>query len=112
MDRLYILKTSLPFLFALAWLAGYSTFKKNLAVFSDTGLAKQLIWLFPTAVFMGWRLIHYILYWGVYFTDAEIKARRITREYAVFEYAMYISLAIVVALIVIGFVTSRRKGDA
>ncbi|MEP1389291.1 MAG: TRAP transporter small permease subunit [Yoonia sp.] len=111
LHRLYILKTSLPFLFALAWLAGYSTFKKNLAVFSNTGLAKQLIWLFPTAVFMGWRFIHYILYWVIFVTDDEIRARRITREYEIFEYAMYISLAIVVALIVIGLVTSRRKGD-
>jgi TRAP-type mannitol/chloroaromatic compound transport system permease small subunit len=111
LHRLYILKTSLPFLFALAGLAGYSVFKRNLAVFTNTGLAKQLIWLFPTAVFVGWRIVHYALYWAVFFTDSEIKARRITREYAIFDYALLISFGIVIALIVFGFVTSRRKGD-
>lgn len=111
LHRLYILKTMLPFLFALAGLAGFSVFKRNLAVFSNTSLAKQLMWLFPTAVFVGWRLVHYLLYWGVFFTDSEIKARRITREYAIFDYALYISAAIVVALIIFSALKSRSKGD-
>jgi TRAP-type mannitol/chloroaromatic compound transport system permease small subunit len=111
LHRLYILKTSLPFLFVIAGLAGYSIFKRNLAVFSGTGMGKQLIWLFPTAVFVGWRLVHYALYWVVYLTDAEIAARRITRDYAIFEYALTISFVCVVALIIIGTLRSRQKGD-
>lgn len=112
LHRLYILKTTLPFLFLLSGLAAYSVMKRNLAVFSTTGLAKQLIWMFPTAVFVGWRIVHYALYWAVYLTDAEIAARRITRDYVIFEYASLISLLAVIALIILGTVTSRRKGDA
>ena len=110
LHRLYILKTMLPFLFLLSGLAAYSVFKRNLAVFSATTLAKQLIWLLPTAIFIGWRLVHYLLYWIVFFTDAEIRPRRITRDYAIFEYALYISVAIVVAVIIISALKSRAKG--
>lgn len=110
LHRLYILKSMLPILFLLAGLAGYSVLKRNLAVFSETTLAKQLIWLFPTAVFVLWRIVHYVLYWAIFFTDSEIQARRITREYAVFDYALYISFAIVIALIIFSAHKSRSKG--
>lgn len=112
LHRLYILKTTLPFLFLLAGLAGLSVMRRNLRVFTDTSYATQLLWAFPTAVFVGWRLIHYILYWCVYFTDAEIAARRITRDYAIFEYALMMSFVLVIAAIVIGLVSRRSKGVA
>lgn len=109
LHRLYILKSTMPVLFLLCLLASWSIFKRNLAIFTDTGLASQLIWAFPSAVFIGWRALVYIGYWVVYFTNADIKPRRITRE-PFFDYTLYISIAIVVALIVIGLM--RRKKAA
>lgn len=110
LHNLYILKTSLPFLFLMAGLAGISVMQRNLRVFTDTSLATQLIWAFPTAVFVVWRLVHYVLYWIIFATDAEIAARRITRDYAIFDYALLISFGLVIAAIVFGLVTGRRKG--
>jgi len=112
LHHLYILKTTLPFLFILACLATVSGMRKNVAVFTTPSLAKLLIWAFPSAVFLGWRLIHYALYWVVYLTDSEIKPRRITRDYAMFEYLHFVAFAAVIVLIVVAMAMGRKKGDA
>ncbi len=109
LHRLYILKATLPVLFLLSGLAALSSMRKNVAVFSDTRFAKLLLWAFPTAVFVLWRIIHYVLYWAIYFTDSEIQARRITRDYAIFDYALTMSMVAVIALIIVGFALSRKK---
>jgi len=98
----------MPILFLLAGLAAWARFKYNLSRFSDTGLASQFIWLFPTAIFVGWRLVHYAGYWVIYFTNSEIKARRITRE-PFFDYALTVAVVLVVAIIVVGLVTRKRR---
>ena len=110
LHRLYILKTSLPILFIVAAFAAWSAMRKNLAVFSDTGLAKQLIWMFPAMVFLGWRIVHYIFYWAIFLTDTEIQARRITRDYVIFEYALLISFVLVIELIGFGLIRNRGRG--
>ena len=109
LHRVYLLKATLPILFTLAGLAAWARFKHYLSQFTDTGLASQLIWMFPTAIFVGWRLVHYAAYWFIYFTNSEIKARRITRE-PFFDYALTVAAVIVVALIVLGLVTRKRRG--
>ena len=109
LHHLYLLKTSLPILFFLAGLASWAAFIRNLRVFSATDMSKQLIWAFPTAVFIGWRLLTYGGYWFIFFTNSEIKERRITRE-PFFDYTLTISLVVIVALIVLGVVMNRRKG--
>lgn len=112
LHRLYILKTTLPFLFILACLAALSSMRKNIAVFSTPNLQNQLLWAFPSAVFLGWRIVHYALYWFIRITDTEIAERRITRDYEIFESGLLISFVIVLALIAFGFVRSRNKGAA
>lgn len=109
LHRLYILKTTLPFLFLLSGLAAWSSLRRNLSVFSSVNLHKTLIWLFPTAVFITWRIVHYIGYWVVSFTNPDIVARRITRE-PFFDYALSIALVLVIATIIFSMVRSRNKG--
>lgn len=112
LHRLYILKSSLPVLFLIAGLAAYSALRKNVAVFGPESRTRTLIWAFPSAVFILWRAIHYVLYWAVALTDSETPARRITREYTIFEYAHWIAFGIVIAAVIAGLVMGRRKGDA
>ncbi|WP_298296559.1 TRAP transporter small permease subunit [uncultured Litoreibacter sp.] len=109
LHRVYLLKATLPVLFLLAAAAGWARFKHNLKTFTDTGLATQLLWMLPTAIFVGWRLVHYAAYWVIYFTNAEIRPRRITRE-PFFDHTLWVSVALVVALIAVGLLR-RRRGD-
>lgn len=108
LHRLYLLKATLPFLFMLAGAAAWARFRYNLSIFTDTSLARQLLWMLPTAIFVGWRLVHYGAYWFIYFTNSEVKVRRITRE-PFFDYALTVAVVIVVAIIVLGFVARKRK---
>ncbi|MEM9583535.1 MAG: TRAP transporter small permease subunit [Pseudomonadota bacterium] len=108
LHRVYLLKATLPVLFLLAGLAAWARFKHNMRQFTDTGLASQLIWMLPTAIFVGWRLVHYAAYWVIFFTNSEVKPRRITRE-PFFDYALSVAAVSVVALIVLGLVIRKRK---
>ena len=112
LHRLYILKASLPFLFVLAIVATYSALCKNIAKFTERDLPHTLIWLFPSAVFILWRALHYVMYWAVALTDSETPTRRITREYGIFDYGHIIALVAVVAVIGVTLMLSRKKGAA
>lgn len=109
LHRLYLLKSTMPVLFVIAAVATFSALRKNMAVFTTVDLSRTLIWILPSAVFILWRVIHYILYWGVALTDSETPTRRITRDYTIFEYGHWIALAIVLALIGYGLATGRKK---
>jgi len=111
LHRLYILKTLMPILFVIAAFAALAVFRRNLKVFTNLNLATQLIWAFPAAVFLMWRVVHYLMYWFVYFTNADIVPRRITRE-PIFEWSLEVAIAAVIALIAFGLVTARKKGTA
>ena len=109
LHRLYILKTLMPILFIISGFAAIAVLRRNMRVFTEVTLASQLLWAFPAAVFWMWRVVHYLLYWFVYFTNPDIVARRITRE-PIFDWTLTVAVIIIVALIIFGLVTSRRKG--
>ncbi|MEM7520066.1 MAG: TRAP transporter small permease subunit [Pseudomonadota bacterium] len=108
LHNVWILKTTLPVLFGLAMLASYAVFRRNLAVFTDPVPHIQLVWAFPVVVFVGWRLVLYAGYWVVFFTNSEIRPRRITRE-PFFDYTLAISFFGVLAIIVVLYLLNRRK---
>ena len=112
LHHLYILKTSLPLLFILAIVAAWASLRRSLAVFSRADLASYVAWTFPFLTFVAWRLIHYACYWWVYFTNPDIKVRRITRE-PIFDYVPMTALVLVVALLLIGYALRLRgkSGD-
>lgn len=109
LHRLYILKSSMPFLFVLAGMAAWAAFLRNLRRFGDDTWARRLIWAFPTFVFVLWRVLHYAAYWFVYLTNSDIQPRRITRE-PVFEYLLYAAFAVVFAWLVLALL--KRRGGA
>jgi TRAP-type mannitol/chloroaromatic compound transport system permease small subunit len=110
LHRVYLLKVTMPILFALAGLAAWAVFRRNLNVFTNAGLDKIIIWALPSAIFIGWRLVHYATYWIIYLTNSEINPRRITKE-PIFDNALYISIAIVVVLFVFGYLRNRKKAS-
>lgn len=110
LHRVYILKTALPFLFLLAGLAAWAVFRRNLKVFSPDVPSRWLIWAFPSAVFITWRIFHYIAYWAIFFTNSEITPRRISRE-PVFEYLLPAALALVIALIIIFWLRDKSRAS-
>ncbi|MEL6572507.1 MAG: TRAP transporter small permease subunit [Pseudomonadota bacterium] len=109
LHRLYILKTAMPFLFVLALMASYSGVRKNMAIFTSVDWPRTLIWVFPSAVFVLWRTLHYLAYWAVALTDSETATRRITREYAMFEYLHIAAFVAVIVVIIAGLAMGRKK---
>lgn len=108
LHRLYLLKASLPILFLLAGLASYATLMRNLKQYSPARLHHVIVAMLPMAVFLAWRLVVYILYWVIYLTNSDIKARRILRE-PIFEYALLMAIALVAVLFVIGYLRNRAS---
>ena len=110
LHRLYLLKISLPALFALAVLAAISILTRHLAVLTRVHLGSVLIAMFPASWFAAERLVFYILYWVIRATNPDIEARRISRE-PVMDHTIWIALALVLALIAFGFVRNRAARE-
>lgn len=107
---LYLLKMSLPLLFALAALAALSMLTRHIKTLTDATLWAVLIGCFPAAWFLAERIAFYGLWWVVRLTDPEIAPRRISRE-PLLEPTMWYGLAIVVILMAVSFVLNRRNAS-
>jgi hypothetical protein len=81
---------------------------RNLRVVSPVRLHTIIIAMLPMAIFMAWRAVVYVMYWFVYLTNSDIKARRIMRE-PIFDYALMIAAALVAALFVYGYLRNRSQ---
>ena len=108
LHRLYLLKASLPILFLLSGLAAYAAMIRNLGRYRNVTLHSVILAMLPMAVFLAWRLVVYVLYWAIYFTNSDIKARRILRE-PIFDYALLIAAALVVVVFFIGYLRNRAS---
>lgn len=105
---LYLLKLSLPALFAVAAIATVSMLIRHLRILTEVRLWVILIGCFPAAWFAAERLVFYVLWWVVRFTNPEIRPRRISRE-PLLEPAMWYGLALVLIVMAVSFFFSRRK---
>ena len=97
----------MPILFSVAIVAAVASLWRHLDSFTDGSMFVVLIALFPAAVFTLWRIFHYLAYWFVYLTNADINPRRIARE-PVFEYLLPAAFAAVVLAVIVTFFTRRR----
>ncbi len=110
LHRLYILKITLPILLFIAAMAGWSMIKRNLSKFTTPTLSKCLIGAFPFAWFVLDRLIHYVFYWFIRFTNPDISPRKISKE-PLMEHASLTALAILLALIVAAWLFGRKHRE-
>jgi len=108
LHRLYLLKMSLPVLFALGMLATVSMLTRHLAEIAPVRFWTVLVATFPAAWFIAERACHYFLWWFVRLTNTEIQPRRIARE-PLLEPTMWYGLAVLIIAIVVGFVFDRRR---
>ncbi|PIE12628.1 MAG: TRAP transporter permease DctQ [Rhodobacterales bacterium] len=106
---LYILKASLPLLFGLAILATVSILMRHLVQLAPVRLWTLLVAMLPGAIFAAERTIYYVLWWGVRLTNAGIKPKRISKE-PIFEWTTWMGAAVVLTLILLGWLMARRKG--
>jgi len=108
LHHLYLLKMSLPVIFAMAMLASVSILKRHLAIIAPVRFWTIFIGIFPAAWFIAERISYYILWWVIRFSDPEIHPRRISRD-PLLEPTMWYGLAIVIILIAISFAAHRRR---
>lgn len=107
LHMLYLLKMSLPVLFALAAVATISMTLRHLASFATVRLWSAILAMLPALLFLAERVVYYVLYWFTRVTQPDLNPRRISRE-AIFEYTMWIGIAIVAILFVLSFIRSRN----
>ena len=104
---IYYLKSTLPVLFIFAALAGWSVYLRNLRVFVPANPAAVLMFAFPSAVFVLWRLFHYATYWIVRLSNPDIHPRRIGRE-PVFDVLLPSAFAAVILLLIVAHLVASR----
>lgn len=108
LHRLYLLKMSMPLIFALACLATISMLIRHLRKLRPVTLAAVLIGAFPGAWFIIERIVFYVLWWSIRLTDSEIQSRRIIKE-PLLEPTIWYGLAVLVSIIVISTLLTRRQ---
>ncbi len=108
LHRLYILKITLPILFALSGLAAWAVMKRNYAKFGAPHAWKLMLCALPFCGFVFERLAFNGLYWYVRFTNPDIKHRRISKE-PIMENSLWIGLVALLVVFVIVFLR-RQKG--
>lgn len=107
LHRLYLLKMSLPVLFALAALAAWAVMKRNYAKFGVPHAWKLMLCSLPFCGFVFERLAHTGLYTYVRITNPEIAHRRVSKE-PIMENSLWIGLAALAIVLLIVYL-SRNK---
>lgn len=105
---LYMLKMLLPVLFILAMVAAISVLSRHLKTLTAPALWSMLLAAFPAAWFGAERVVHYVLWWVVRFTKPDVHPRRIPKD-PLLDLTIWYGLAIVIILIVVSFVLTRRS---
>lgn len=108
LHHLYILKLTMPLLFILACVGAFAAFKRNLRAMGGDTWFRRILFAFPALVFVLWRILVYVFYWGVFFTNSEIRPRRITRE-PIFDYLLAAAFVVVLVLLVLAYLRRNRS---
>lgn len=103
---LYILKTTIPILFGFAILGACSVLRHHLAKLGHASLLAFVIGAFPAVWFLMERFALYVMWWGHRLTT-DLQPRRIIRE-DIFEWTVWIGLALTLLLALIVALTARR----
>lgn len=99
LHRVYFLKMLIPVLFLVALLAAWASFRRNIAISGRDLWHRRLIWMFPTAVLLLWRVVHNVIAWSLALTT-DTKLSRVPREYETL-FAPLLTIAFVVVLLAI-----------
>ncbi len=121
LHHLYLLKVFMNVSFVLIGIAIWAAYVRHLARLTTPHLWKQLLYAFPSTMFLVNLAIFYALYWFVYLTGGEdLNPRRITREPIFepveifgFEMLKTVIAAFVLTWVLIGLakVMARKNGE-
>lgn len=108
LHRLYLLKSSLPVLFAAAIIAAVAALYRNLETLVVPKLWTLIIAAFPAIFFATQRFVHYAFWWFTRFTNPDLNPRRITKE-PIFDYSLWVALVILIVIVAISISRSRAS---
>ena len=106
LHMLYLLKATLPVIFALSIMAAWSVMGRNLRQITKPVLWKKIIGAFPFVWFVLDRSFYYVFYWVTRLSNPELNPRRINRE-PIFEYTTYLALAVILLVVLLGYMKQR-----
>ncbi|MEM8750529.1 MAG: TRAP transporter small permease subunit [Pseudomonadota bacterium] len=110
LHMLYLLKMSLPVLFALAMIAAVAALNRNLSTLTTPTVWKMVLAALPASWFAAERFSHYALYGFTRITQPDINPRAVTRQ-DIFDYTSWIGLALMVAVIAFSFFLGSRRSS-
>lgn len=108
LHRLYLLKLSLPILFFVGVIAGWTAMVRHLSKITEVKFWKLLIGAFPFAFFVCERVFYYSSWWLVHLTQPEINERRISREPLLQDSTLYGAILLAIVFIV-SYMVARRS---
>lgn len=121
LHNLWILKIAMNVSFVLISIAAWSAYTRHLAAVTRPALWKQLLYAFPSTMFLVNLVVFYALWWWIYLSSAEeITARQVGRhplfdEIEVgnweIEYTIVVTLAVTILLIGLARLLDRGGRD-
>ena len=112
LHRLYLLKVFMNVAFVFIGAAVWAAYHRYLAKLTQPHLWKQLLFAFPSTMFLVNLAVYYGLYWYFYLTGGEdLNPRQISRE-PVFEQTIPITIAATLLLIALTWLLRRRERAA
>ena len=108
LHKLYLLKATLPVLFALSMLATCAALYRNLRLITTPTVWKFLICTFPAVWFACERFSYYVLWWFTHLSNPDLHVRRVARE-PILQQSTWIGLGLLILIIAVSFGISKRK---
>ncbi len=120
LHNLWILKTFMNLAFLIIGIAAWSIYVRYLAKLTRPALWKQLLWAFPTTMFLVNLAVYYVLWWSIWLTSpAETTAREVGRH-AIFDevevgnydikYTIMITVVLTFVVIFVARLFDRDRG--
>ncbi len=111
LHRLYLLKTFTNLTFLFIGIAIWAAYVRFLGKLTHPALWKQLLFAFPSTMFLVNLALYYALYWWVFLTGPEdLNPRQIPNE-PVFAYTVGAAAVVTVALIALAWVLRRKTSE-
>jgi len=111
LHRLYLLKVFMNVAFAFIGMAVWAAYHRYLSRLTVPHLWKQLLFAFPSTMFLVNLAVYYVLYWYLYVTGGDaLNPRQIVRE-PVFEHTIPITIVATLLLIGLAWLLRRRTSQ-
>jgi len=111
LHKLYILKISMPIMFVIINIATWAAIYRFLEKITPPTLWKLILATLPSCWFLFERLVYYILWWLIRFSQPELISRKISRE-PIMDYTTWFGLIVLLVVFTIAYLSrhlSRKE---